>query len=55
MMKHYVQCDEQAVTEEVFAELTPRLVPKKQEKKKIWKIIGWAIVGQTLVVVATQK
>jgi integrase len=28
MMKHYVQCDEQAVTDEVFAELTPRLAPK---------------------------
>jgi dephospho-CoA kinase len=32
MMKHYVSLDEQAVTDEVFAELQGRLLlPKKQE------------------------
>lgn len=34
MMKHYVQCDEQLVTDEVFAELTPRLAPKGKKTRK---------------------
>jgi integrase len=33
MMKHYVGMDEQAVTDEVFAELTPRLVPKGKKTR----------------------
>jgi hypothetical protein len=37
MMKHYVGMDEQAVTDEVFAELTPRLAPKGKKTRNSQK------------------
>ena len=43
---HYVGMDEQAVTEEVFAELTSRLVPQGKEKKTPGKQYVGLLLGK---------